>query len=137
MAGVRKSVYVKSQDKWILNAVKTLLRECDEVGIRCTESDVVVSALREYLKKYRKAPTIGSKPKAIAEGLKKTVMCPINKAWLFDRINELVRLKQAVGVSTSFSYEICQLAISGLTSNQDYGKICRQTIKNFNDIQGK
>ncbi len=132
--GTRKTIYIRQHDRWLLNAIKQLLKDCDEVGVRCTESDVVCSALRSYLEKYNKSPSVKVNVQAVPEGLKKTVTCPANKSWLFDRVNDLVRIKQSGGVNTSFSYELCQLAISGLTSTEGYGKICRDAIQRCKEL---
>jgi len=129
----RKTFYVRKGSIWVLQAIKALLKECDEVGIRCTDSDVIVNALAEYLHKYKKCEVVEKPKVARNTELKKTITCSNEKAWLFDRVDEIVRIKQAMGINTSFSYELCTLAISGLTANEGVGKINRDMLKNFKE----
>lgn len=127
----RKTFYVRKQNLWLLQAIKAVLKECDEVGVRATDSDVIASALTEYLQKYKKCDVV-EKPKAIVNTeLKKTVTCPTEKSWLFERIEQLVKIKQATGIHTSFSYEVCSLLQAALTSDTELAKINRALMKNF------
>lgn len=130
---MRKTIYFRNEDRWILSAIKAMLKEADEIGVRCSESDVVVSALKEYLSRYKNTSNISRKYPVVTE-LKKTVMCPKSKDWVFERVEDLVRLKQAVGIHTSFSYELVQLAASALTGSIEYGKIQANMLKNFKDL---
>ncbi len=127
----RKSFYIRNNDLWILEAIKAVLKQADGVGIRCTDSDVIVNALSEYLQEYKRVQTKTTPiTKSVVE-LKRTVTCPTQKAHLFERIEEIVKIKKATGVHTSFSYELIMLALAGLTSNQDYGTMMRTMLKNF------
>lgn len=128
----RKTIYIRKHNLWILQAIKEVLTKADELGIRCTDSDVVVNALTEYLQEYKKSNVkpLVKEPKGKVE-LKRTVTCPVQKEWLFQRVEELVKVKKLAGIHTSFSFELCNLAIAGLTSNQEYGTISRNTLKNF------
>lgn len=132
--GTRKTIYINDSNKWLIGAIKALLKESDQLGIRCTESDIVVAALEQYLHKYKGVKIQKKENKVKQTGLKRTVMCPVSKGWLFDRIDELVQLKQAVGVKASFSHELCNLAAASLTASQGLGKIARETLSNFKSI---
>ena len=129
----RKTFYVRKQNLWLLQAIKAVLKEADELGVRCTDSDVVVSALTEYLQKYKKYEVVDKPKSTVFMDLKKTITCPRDKAWLFERIEQLVKIKQATGIHTSFSYELISLAIAGLTNPVGLGTINRDLLRNFKE----
>ena len=127
MSKKRKCFYIREADAWILPAIQALLKEADELGVRCTESDVIINALRQFLEKYKKYETGERDKPPVLVGLKRTIQCPVGKADLFERVEEIVAAKQSAGIHTSFSYELCSLAVAGMTDTI-YGASMRQLL---------
>ncbi len=129
----RKTFYIKKEDKWLFGAIQALLKEADSLGLRVTESEVVVAALREYLKKYKNTSCNKLEAKPQVTESKRTFMCPVKYTHLLDRVDDLVRIKRLGGVSSSFSYELAKLALAGLTGTTEYGKIQRDLLASFKE----
>ena len=75
----RKTVYFRKQNMWLLQAIKAVLKEADELGVRATDSDVIASALTEYLQKYKKCNVVEKPKSTVNTELKKTVTCKQKK----------------------------------------------------------
>ena len=127
----RKTFYIRKEDKWLYGAIQALLKEADGIGVRATESEVVVAALKEYLSKYKNVAGVKTEKKPQVTGNKRTFMCPTQYTNLLDRVDDLVRIKRLGGTSTSFSYELAKLALAGLTGATEYGKIQRELLNSF------
>ena len=56
--------------------------------------------------------------------------CDQDHLWVFERVEDLVRIKTQLGFPTSFSQELIALASAALQSNPEYGTIVREMLRN-------
>ena len=137
--GMQKTFYIPAKKRWILRAISTLQRKAlAQFGTKLSDSDVIVDCISDGLAEYRKAvPTdVPSMPRRTGKKLemKRSVRCQESKAWVFERVEQLMKIKTQMGMKTSFSQELINLAANGLQADNELGIILRRLLEKDDEL---
>ena len=132
--GIAKTFYIPAKKKWILRAISTLQRKAlAQFGTKLSDSDVIVDCISDGLSEYRKVTPVEvpSMPRRRGKKLemKRSVRCQESKAWVFERVEQLLKIKTQMGMKTSFSQELINLAANGLQADNELGIILRRLLE--------
>ena len=59
----------------------------------------------------------------------RTVICRVDQEWVFKSIDRIVENKKAMGIKTTFSYELVRLAGNQLVKEMDGAEIDRSILR--------
>ena len=62
---------------------------------------------------------------------KRVILCRVNQEWVFKIIDKIVLSKQAMGIKTTFSYEIIRLAGNQLVKEMDGAEMDKRILREF------
>lgn len=123
MKGDRISFWIPKKFRWIRNAIKAVRRKGSEHGVPLSEADIILAALVPFLAAYRDSDTVEEVEADAVAGAKRSVICRNKDLWLFECIDKIVKGKKAMGIKSSFSYELVRLAKNGFFNSMEGHKL--------------